>query len=96
MNTCAGKMYCTGDLEASPFFTLVRNYFDEFERVYPEQFQKQYGYWWPVIHDSIDKFLKCGALKEGFARVRCLDYGTEFFVAFSCRQSRRAHRRQPN
>ena len=44
------------------------------------------GYWRPVIRSSIDKFLKCGDLKEGFARVRCKDCGEEFFVAFSCRQ----------
>jgi hypothetical protein len=88
MNTCAGKVYRTRDPEASPFFALVRDYFDEFERVYPERFQKQYGYWRPVIRNSIDKFLKCGDLKEGFARVRCPECSTEFFVAFSCRQSR--------
>jgi hypothetical protein len=39
-----------------------------------------------VIRSSIDKFLKCGDLKEGFARVKCKDCGEEFFVAFSCRQ----------
>ncbi|MBN1599992.1 MAG: transposase zinc-binding domain-containing protein [Chitinispirillaceae bacterium] len=43
-------------------------------------------YWRPIIRTSIDKFLKCGDLKEGFARVRCPDCHTEFFVAFSCRQ----------
>ena len=64
VNTCAGKVYRTRDPEASPFFTLVRDYFDEFERVYPQRFQKQYGFWRPVIRDSIDKFLKCGDLKD--------------------------------
>ena len=59
--------------EASPFFKVVRDYFDEFERVYPERFQDKYGYWRPVIRTSIEKFLKCGDLKEGFARVRCPD-----------------------
>jgi hypothetical protein len=61
-NTCAVKKYRTRDPEASPFFALVRDYFDEFEQIYPEQFQNQYGYWRPVIRDSIDKFLKCGDL----------------------------------
>lgn len=86
MNACAGKMYRTRDPEASPFFALVCDYFDEFEQIYPEQFQKQYGFLRPVICESIDKFLKCGDLKEGFVRVRCPECGTEFFVAFSCRQ----------
>jgi hypothetical protein len=72
--------------EASPFFKIVRDRFNDFERVYPERFQAKYGFWRPVIRSSIDKFLKCGDLKHGFARVRCTDCGEEFFVAFSCRQ----------
>ena len=71
MNTCAGKIYRTRDPEASPFFALVRDYFDEFEQVYPEQFQKQYGYWRSVIRNS-DKFRKCGDLYDlgGFDQKR--------------------------
>lgn len=30
--------------------------------------------------------MKCGDLKEGFARIRCRDCGTERFLPFSCRQ----------
>jgi Putative transposase/Transposase zinc-binding domain len=81
-----GKFYRPRDHAASPFFKIVRDHFDEFERVYPERYQDRYGFWRPVIRSSIDKFLKCGDLKEGFARVRCPDCKEEFFVAFSCRQ----------
>jgi hypothetical protein len=81
-----GKFYRPRDHEASPFFKIVRHQFDEFERVYPAKYQERYGYWRPVIRSSIDKFLKCGDLKEGFARVRCPDCKEEYFVAFSCRQ----------
>jgi hypothetical protein len=70
----------------TPFFKIVRDHIDEFEKVYTERYQAKYGYWRPVIRKSIDKFLKCGDLKEGFARVRCQDCHEEFFVAFSCRQ----------
>jgi hypothetical protein len=82
----AGSFYRPRDHEASPFIKVVRERFDEFEKVYPQRYQERYGYWRPVIRSSIDKFLKCGDLKEGFARVRCPDCKTEFFVAFSCRQ----------
>ena len=80
-----GKFYRPRDHEASPFFKVVRDYFDEFERVYPEKYQERYGYWRPVIRSAIDKFMKCGDPKEGFARVRCPDCKAEYFVAFSCR-----------
>ena len=56
--------------EQSPFFKLVTDYFDEFEQVYSQNYEKKYGFWRPVIRSSIDKFLKCGDLKEGFARVK--------------------------
>ena len=80
-----GKFYRPRNHE-TPFFKLVRDHFDEFENVYFERYQAKYGYWRPVIRSSIDKFFKCGDLKEGFARVRCPDCHEEFFVAFSCRQ----------
>ena len=80
----AGKFYRPRNHEASPFFKIVRDYFDEFERTYPQRFQERYGFWRPVIRFSIDKFIKCGDLREGFARVRCPDCKEEFFVAFSC------------
>jgi len=81
-----GNFYRPRNHEASPFFKIVHDRFDEFERVYPERFQQRYGYWRPVMRSSIDKFLKCGDLKEGFARVKCKACGEEYFVAFSCRQ----------
>jgi len=70
--------------EASPFFQVVRDHFDEFERVYPQKYEKQYGFWRPVIRSSIDTFIKCGDVKQGFARVRCPDCKEEFFVALEC------------
>jgi hypothetical protein len=53
-----GKFYRPRDHEASSFFKIVRDHFDEFERAYPQRYQDRYGYWRPVIRSSIDKFLK--------------------------------------
>jgi hypothetical protein len=53
-----GTFYRPRDHEASPFFKIVRDRFDEFERMYPERYQNRYGYWRPVIRSSIDKFIK--------------------------------------
>jgi hypothetical protein len=64
----------------------VNEYFDEFERIYPEKYEKTHGFWRPIIRITIDKFLKCGDLKEGFARVKCTQCGKELFVSYSCRQ----------
>ena len=71
---------------ASPLWRLLDRHFDEFQRVYDERYRKRYGFWRPVIGRTVEKFLTCGDLTEGFARVRCPNCRYEFFVAFSCRR----------
>jgi hypothetical protein len=71
---------------ASPLWQLLDRYFDEFQRVYDERYQKRYGFWRPVIARTVEKFLACGDLRDGFSRVRCPRCRYEFFVAFSCRR----------
>ena len=56
-SSSSGKFYRPRDHEASPFFKIVSEHFDEFERIYPGKYQELYGYWRPVIRSSIDKFL---------------------------------------
>lgn len=82
----AVPFYHARDPFASPFWQVVDEYYDEFEQVYSERYEKTYGFWRPVIGDVVGKFLICGDLREGFARVRCKDCGDEHFVAFSCKQ----------
>ena len=35
--------------QESPFYQLVEQYYDEFERVYPERYQKKYGLPFPAV-----------------------------------------------
>jgi hypothetical protein len=72
--------------ELSPFYKRVSDYFDEFERIYPDRYGMRFGFWRPIIRRAIDKFLKCGDPRHGFARVCCPKCGDQFFVAFSCKQ----------
>jgi ribosomal protein S27E len=43
------------------------------------------GFLRPIIPEVVRKFLDCGNLAQGFARVRCPDCAHEYLVAFSCR-----------
>ncbi len=70
---------------ASPFWKIVNTHYDEFERVYPERYGAKYGFYRPVLRIAADKFIKCGDLREGFARVRCDDCGHGLFVSYSCK-----------
>ncbi len=79
-------LYQPRDPKASDLWRLIDEHFDSFQQVYDERFQAKYGYWRPIVEQSVAAFLKCGDLQEGFARVRCPDCDHEMFVAFSCKQ----------
>ncbi len=70
----------------SDLWRLFDRHFDTFRRVYDKRFADRYGFWRPIVEQSVAAFLRCGDLHEGFARVRCSDCGHEMFVAFSCKQ----------
>lgn len=69
----------------SPLYHLLESHFDHFEQIYDERFDRGYGFYRPVISDVVRAYLKCGDLKQGFARVRCPDCHYEYLLAFSCR-----------
>lgn len=79
-------LYRPRDHTASPLWQLLDRHFDEFERVYDDRYADKYGFWRPQIRKSVDAYLKCGDLHEGFARVRCPQCKHEMFVAYSCKQ----------
>lgn len=82
----SGKFYLPRHPEDSLFFKVIEDNFDQFEHNFPQAYQARYGFWRPVIRNTIEKFRKCGDLRQGFARVRCKDCGDEMFVAYSCKQ----------
>lgn len=72
--------------EASPLYQLLDARFAEFEQVYARRYAERYGSWRPSITRAVADYLKCGDLREGFARVHCPKCGHDLFVAFSCRK----------
>jgi hypothetical protein len=88
-------LYKPRDPRASKLWCLIDEHFDSFQQVYDERFQGKYGFWRPIVGQSIEAFLKCGDLQEGFARVRCSSCKHEMFVAYSCKQPTIAARRCP-
>jgi len=80
-----GGFYRPRRPKETPFYQLVEEFYPQFKAVYQERYQECYGFWRPAIDTAVEKFLECGDLQHGFARVRCPDCAHEFFVAFSCR-----------
>ena len=71
--------------QASPLFRLVSDHLHRLQTVYDERFAREYGPWRPVVAQVADKFLACGVLEHGFARIRCDDCAHEYLLAFSCK-----------
>lgn len=69
--------------ERTVFYRVLFHYFDEFVAEYENRFEREYGYFRPVIQEVVEKYLDCGNPKCGFARIRCRDCGSEFLLHFS-------------
>ena len=70
----------------SDYYRCVEDYFETFVRIYDEHFSRQYGFWRPYVEQVIYRYLDCGDLHNGFARVKCKDCGHEYLLAFSCKR----------
>ncbi len=71
--------------KASPLWQCLSAHFDAFLDTYEERYQPRYGFLRPIIPEVVDKFLDCGDLARGFARVRCDHCKHEYLLAFSCK-----------
>jgi hypothetical protein len=77
--------------QASLLFRLVSDHLDRLQTVYDDRFAREYGPWRPVIAQVADKFLPCGVLEHGFARIRC-DACTRYCTGMPIRYARRRER----
>jgi len=64
----------------------VEDHFERFEQVYEERFERRCGFFRSYVRQVIYRYLYCGILHNGFARVKCGDCGHEYLLAFSCKR----------
>ena len=87
--TCGTQnVYRSRKPKASPLWQCLSRNFDTFLRDYEASYQSRYGFLRPVIPEVVNKFLDCGDLERGFARVRCDHCKHEYLLAFSCKGRR--------
>ena len=72
--------------KASAYYSCVEDHFEQLETVWGERYQRRFGFWRPSVMDVIQRYLDCGNLHFGFARVKCEDCGHEYLLAFSCKR----------
>ena len=71
--------------KSTSLWQLLDRHFTEFIECYDEQFQSRYGFYREVVNHVVQKYLACGDLRHGFARIKCPDCRHECLLAFSCR-----------
>lgn len=79
------QVYRARNPKKSPLWQCANRHYDQFEEAYPEQYQPRYGRLRPIIPEVVHKFLDCGNLERGFARIRCDHCEHEYLLAFSCK-----------
>ena len=75
--TASGGVYHPRNPRASPLHQCVRRHYDELEA--GGHFTR------PVEEQALTRFLDCGDLHQGFARLYCHDCGQDYLLAFSCK-----------
>ena len=79
------KIYKRRNPQTTSLWKLLNCHFVEFEESYDKLFQKKYGFYRQVISRVVRKYLECGDLHQGFARIKCPDCYHEYILAFSYR-----------
>ncbi len=77
------KVYKPRQPQKTAPYRIFSQYYDEFKDVYEERYQSKYGFFRSFIDEEVEKYLRCGILKYGFARVRCSKCKHEFLLPFS-------------
>ena len=85
MATCAVRAYRPRHPRNTPLYRLVYHFKDEFLASYEDLFESRYGPLRPVVGDVLERFVVCGDLRLGFARIRCPECTEEHLLAFSCK-----------
>ena len=71
--------------ERTVLYRVLFHYFERFLREYEGRFEKEYGYFRPVVKEVVERYLDCANPRSGFARIRCPDCHGEYLLTFSCK-----------
>jgi hypothetical protein len=74
--SATAAVYRPRNPQSSDYYRCVEDYFETFVGIYDEHFSRQYGFWRSYVEQVIYRYLDCGDLHNGFARVKCTD-GTD-------------------
>ncbi len=59
MAECAKGVYRPRRPRETAFYRLVEEHYEQFEQVYPERYEDRYGFFRPVIRETVYQYLAC-------------------------------------
>ncbi|MFC1573364.1 transposase zinc-binding domain-containing protein, partial [Candidatus Eisenbacteria bacterium] len=69
--------------EITSFYHIFEQHFQAYVGTYEERLEHHCDPLRPVVSRTVEAFLDCGRLLNGFARIRCPSCGGEHVLAFS-------------
>ncbi len=82
----APPFYRPRNARATPLYQLFETYYEDVKALWEERFEKKYGYWRGFVDTVVARYLDCGTVEAGFARLKCLGCGSERLLTLSCKQ----------
>jgi len=76
-------LFPPSDPQSSDYYRCVEDHLATFIQVYERQFERPCGFWRPYLKKVVYRYLECGGLHHGSARVKCRDCHHEYLLAFS-------------
>ena len=66
----------------SPLWQCLCTRFYDFLQAYPDQYESKCGFLKPAVEKVVNKYLDCGDLSKGFARLHCDTCKKDYLLAF--------------
>jgi len=81
----AKQTYTQRDPKSSALYRIVIEHFEELKSCYNKRFEEKYGPWRKHWDKVVERFLCCGDLHYGFARVYCSGCKHTFLRPLTCK-----------
>ncbi len=78
-------IYQQRNSQSTPLYFLVEFLYDKVKAVWEQRFERSYGFWRGFLDDIVMRYLDCGVLESGFARVFCDHCKDEYLLPYSCK-----------
>ena len=73
--------------ERTVLYRVLFHHFDRFLTEYESRFEREYGFFRPIVKEVVERYLDCGNPRSGFARIRCPRCWAEHLLMFPAGES---------